>query len=107
MNFKDTQLQRCYDRNLVEAGDAAGDFRRIHALMATHDLFRMLEGAHSARVHETIEHLLSAGLRLELRRWYQRPDAKMDSTAVEFREQLCRFAGERLEITTEISHNPT
>jgi hypothetical protein len=107
VNFKDTQLQQCYDRNLVETGDATEDFRRMHALIATHDFYQMLEGAHSARVHETIEHLLSEGLRPELRRWYQHSGAGTDSTAIEFREQLSQLAGERLEITPEISHNPT
>ena len=106
VNFKDTQLQQCYDRNLLEAGDDSGDLRQVRALIATHDLFQMLEGAHSTRVHETIEHLLSAGLRPELRQWYQRSGGT-DSATVEFREQLSRLAGERLEITTEIPDNPT
>ena len=107
MNFKDTQLQQCYDRNLLEADDVSGDLRRVRALIATHDLFQMLEGAHSARVHETIEHLLSTRLRPGLRRWYQRSGAETDSAAVEFREQLSRLAGERLENAAEISRNPT
>jgi len=105
VNFKDTQLQKCYDSNLGEAGAASGDLRQVRALIATHDLFQMLEGAHSARVHETIEHLLSARMRPELRRWYQRSGAGTDSAAVEFRDQLSHLAGERLEITVEISHN--
>ena len=103
MNFKDTQLQQCYDRNLVEADDASVELCRVRALIATHDFFQMLEGAHSIRVHETIEHLLSAGLR----RWYQRCGAETDSGTIEFREQLSQLAGERLEMTAEISHNPT
>lgn len=107
MNFKDAQLQECYNRNLVEAGSAPEDQRRIRALIVTHDLFHMLEGAHSARVHETVEYLLSAGLRPELRRWYQRSGAGTDSAAIEFREQLSRLAGERLEIAAETSHDPT
>ena len=49
VNFKDTQLQQCYDRNLLEAGDASGDLRQVRALIATHDLFQMLEGAHSTK----------------------------------------------------------
>ncbi|HTQ51163.1 MAG TPA: hypothetical protein VMJ12_10660 [Candidatus Acidoferrales bacterium] len=107
MNFKDTQLQQCYDRNLVESGDASGAMRQVRALIATHDFYQMLEGAHSARVHETMEHLLSAGLRPELRRWYQHPGAGTDCAAVKFRDHLSRLAGERLEIPTEISHSPT
>lgn len=107
MNFKDTQLQQCYDRNLVEAGDASGDLRQVRALIATHDFYQMLEGDHSARVHETMEHLLSAGLRPELRRWYQQPGAGTDYATVKFRDHLSRLAGERLEIPTEIPHHPT
>ena len=107
MNFKDTQLQQCYDRNLVETDDVTEGFRRIHALIATHDFYQMLDGAHSASVHETIEHLLSEGLRPELRRWYHHSGAGTDSAAIEFRQQLSRLAGERLEITAETSRHPT
>lgn len=107
MNFKDTQLQKCYDSNLGEASDAAEDLRQVRALITTHDLLEMLEGTHSARVHETIEHLLSAGLRPGLRRWYQRSGVETGSAALEFRDQLSHLAGERLEITAEISHNPS
>jgi len=97
VNFKDTQLQLCYDRNFLEASDVSVDLRQVRALIGTHNLFQMLEGAHSTRVHETIEHLLSTRLRPGLRQWYQRSGAEQDSTTVEFREQLSRLAGERLE----------
>ncbi len=107
MNFKDTQLQQCYDRNLVGAGDVSGDLCQVRALIATHDLFQMLEGAHSTRVHETVEHLLAARLRPELRRWYQRSGAETDSATVEFREQLSQLAGERLENVAESSDHPS
>lgn len=107
MNFKDTQLQKCYDVQLVAAGETSDELRQVCALIATHDLFMAFEGAHSARVHETIERLLSAPMRPALRRWYQRPGAATDCSTVEFREQLSQLAGERLEITAEISHNPT
>jgi len=106
VNFKDPQLQQCYDRYLVDADDAAGNLRQVRALIATHDLFQMIEGAHSPRVHETMEHLLSAPIRPGLRQWYQRSGAETDSTTVEFREQLSRLAGERLEKVTERRGNP-
>jgi hypothetical protein len=69
VDFTDPQLQRCYDSNLGEAADSSDDLRQVSALIATHDLFQMLEGSHSSRVHETIEHLLLPGLRPALRRW--------------------------------------
>lgn len=106
MNFNDPQLQKCYDSNLREAGNASEDLRQVRALVVTYNLFQMLEGAHSARVHETIEHLLSTPLRPELRRWYQRPGAETDFAAVEFRDQLSQLAGERLEQAREIPHKP-
>jgi hypothetical protein len=106
VNFKDAQLQQCYDRNLVEAGDASRDLCQVHALIATHDLFQMLEGDHSTRVHETIDHLLSTRLRPGLRQWYQRSGAETDSATVEFREQLNQLAGEKLESVTEMPHAP-
>ncbi len=101
MNFKDAQLQKWYDRNLSEATDASEDLRQVRALIATHDVFLMLEGPHSERVHETIEHLLSAQMLPGLRRWYQRSGAGTDSTTIEFRDHLSRLAEERLEGTSE------
>jgi len=106
VNFKDIQLQQCYDRNFREAVDASGNLRQVRALIATHNLFQTLEGSHSTRVHETIEHLLSTRLRPALRQWYRRSGAEMDSATVEFREQLSRLAGEQLEKVTERRGNP-
>ena len=106
VSFKDTQLQQCYDRNFLDAGEASGGLRQVRALIATHDLFQMLEGSHSTRVHETIEHLLATRLRPGLRQWYQRSGAETDSATVEFREQLSRLAGERLEKATERPEYP-
>ena len=63
MNFDDTQLQACFERNLAEAGGASAELCHVRALIATHDWFRMIEGGHSSRVHETIDHLLSPKLR--------------------------------------------
>jgi hypothetical protein len=107
MNFTDPQLQQCYDGQPVEAGGDFADLRQVRALIATHDTFQMLEGDHSARVHETIERLLSAELRPELRRWYQRRGAGTNSAAVEFRERLSRLAGERLENSNKNPDNPS
>ncbi|HUE36448.1 MAG TPA: hypothetical protein VMO20_03575, partial [Candidatus Acidoferrum sp.] len=76
-------------------------------LLATYNWFAMLEGTHSARVHETIDRLLSAQIRPALRHWYGRSGLEMDSTAIEFRNQLSRLAGERLESTPEIPLNPS
>jgi hypothetical protein len=67
----------------------------------------MLEGAHSARVHETIDRLLSAEMRPALRHWYGRSGLEMDLIAIEFRNQLSRLAGEQLESTPEIPLNPS
>ena len=106
VNFKDTQLQQSYDRSFLESGDVSGDLRQVRALIATHDLFQMLEGPHSTRVHETIEHLLSTRLRPGLRRWYQRSGAESDSATLEFRERLSQLAGERLENVTDFPHSP-
>ena len=58
--------------------------------MATHDLFRMLEGPYSARLHETIDHLLSPDMRASLGRWYRRSDAETDSATIGFRDELSK-----------------
>ena len=99
MNFRDAQLQKCYDGQLVEAGETSDGLCRVHALIATHNMFQRLEGDHLARVHETVECLLSAELRPELRRWYRRPEVGADRATVEFRDQLSGMVGEQLENT--------
>ena len=81
----------------MESGDCSADCSSVRALIVTHDLFLMLEGAHSSRVHEVLAALLLPELRAELRRWYQRHGAQTDAAAVELREQLSRLAGEKLE----------
>lgn len=101
MKFGDAQLQECYDGQLVAASETSDELRQVCALIATHDLFMAFEGAHSARVHETLERLLSAKMRPALRRWYQRPGAGTDGATLEFRDQLGRLAGERLENANE------
>ena len=88
MNFTEPQLKKCYDRNFAAVTDLSSELRRVGALMAAHDLFRLIEGPHSPRVHETIEHLLLPGLRGELRHWYQRSGAAKDRAAIEFRDHL-------------------
>lgn len=107
VDFTDPQLQQCYASNFAAAGDLSDKLRQVRALIAAHDSFEMLEGAHSARVHETIERLLSPRLRSPLRRWYQRADADKDSGAVAFRNHLSQLAGEKLEHPTDIFQNPS
>jgi len=106
MNFTDPQLQECYQRNFAEAGNPSDELRQIRALITVHDLFQMLEGSHSARVHETIEHLLLPELRPTLRSWYQRSDADRNPAAVAFRNHLSRLAGEKLENVADNPHDP-
>ena len=103
MSFADTQLQACFELKLADqASGAPEDLREVGALIATHDWFRMLEGAHSDRVHETIERLLTPGLRQGLHRWYRSPGSNTGAAAIEFRNQLSRAAGEKLEQTKSL-----
>jgi hypothetical protein len=96
MNFTDPQLQKCYEASLAEPSTCPDDLRPISALIAAHETFRMLEGPHSARVHEVIENLLRPGSRAALRHWYQQPHAADDSDKADFRKQLSHLAGESL-----------
>ena len=107
MNFTDPQLQECYDRNFAEVVGFSDGMRRVCALIAAHDFFQMLEGPHSARVHETIEHLLLPGLRPGLREWFRLCSAETNPAAIGFREQLSHLAGERLEIPNGMLLNPS
>jgi len=103
MIFADTQLQACYELYLTDARGVSDELREVSALLATHDWFRMLEGSHSSRVHETIEHLLSPGLRPGLHGWYRRPGGDLGAAAIEFRNQLSQLAGERLETAKDLA----
>ncbi len=107
MDFTDTQLQACFELYHAEARGVSNELREVSALLATHDWFRMLEGPHSPRVQETIERLLSPALRSGLHRWYRHPAAKLGPAAIEFRDQLSRVAGERLEQAEDLPLNPS
>lgn len=96
LNFTDPQLQKCYESNFTRAGDVSDELSQVRALIVAHDLFEMLEGSHSSRVHETIEHLLLPELRPGLRRWYRRAEADEGSAAMALRNHLSQLAGERL-----------
>ncbi len=97
VNFTDAQLHECYDRNFAIGAGLSDETYQVCALIAAHDFFQMIEGSHSERVHESIEHLLLPGLRLGLREWYRRSGAEMNQAAIQFRDQLSQLAGERLE----------
>lgn len=97
VSFTDTQLQACFESNLADT-DANDELRQLRALMATHDWFRVLEGPHAQRVHDTIDLLLSRELRPSLHRWYARPGACLEGAeAVATRDHLSRLAGEKLQ----------
>ena len=61
------------------------------------DLFRLLEGAESPRVQETIRLLLSQELRPALRKWYEGSSGEMNWSALQFRDRLGELAGEKFE----------
>src|SRR5512138_1234104 len=97
VTFTDTQLQACFERNLADT-DATDELRQVRALMATHDWFRILEGPHAQRVHDTIDLLLSREMRPALQRWYGRPGASLDGhEAIALRDHLSQLAGEKLQ----------
>jgi hypothetical protein len=99
MTFTDAQLQKCYDQNFAQAKDGSEQLREVRALIGVYDWFQMLEGPHSSRVHEMVDHLVLPEARLGLREWFQRPGAETDSATVEFRTQLNRMTGEQLEVS--------
>jgi hypothetical protein len=107
MTFTDPQLQQCYARNFIGIIGLSNELNQVCTLLAVHSVFHMLEGPHSARVHETVDQLLSPALRPALREWYQRPGVKMDGASMQFRDQLNQLAGERLEDPEAVSFNPS
>jgi hypothetical protein len=106
VNFRDPQLQECYDRNLPTSTGFSDEQRQVCALIAAHDFFQMVEGPHSVRVHEAVDHLLSPGLRPGLREWYRRGSG-MDQPAIQFRDRMSQLAGEKLENGADIPLNPS
>lgn len=106
MNFTDPQLQKCYETSFAAVPDLPGEQRQVSALIAAHDLFRMLEGPHSSRVHEAIEHLLSPEMRPGLRHWYQRSEAENRPGGGALRDHLSQLTGEKLENRMESPHDP-
>ena len=107
VDFTDRQLQKHYETSLAAAPGDSSELCQVHALISTYDVFHMLEGAHSARVHETLAQLPSPEMRPGLRLWYQRVGAGNDPAANVLRDHLSELAGEKLEETTDISINPT
>jgi len=97
MNFSDPQLEECYARKFILASGYSDEVRQVCALIAVHDFFQMMEGPHSARVYETIDHLRSPNLRGGLRDWYQHCGVKLSPPELDFREQLSRLTRENLE----------
>jgi len=96
MNFTDPQLKKCYEASLAEVSSCPAELRSISALIAAHDAFQMLEGPHSTRVHEAIQHLLVPRSRVALRRWYKRAGASDTANTTELRMHLSQLAGESL-----------
>ena len=107
MNFEDSQLRECYERNLSEMVGCSEGERQVTAMIAAHDFFQMLEGPHSARVHQTIDRLLSPELRPGLRDWYRRSKGDLSAAALAFREQLNSLADEKLELEEDLPANPS
>gem|GEM_PF-1866141 len=105
MRLNDSQLPRCYESNRAASVNAPGEIHQIGVLLALHETYRMLAPPHSARVHETINHLRLPEARPALRRWYQHANGALDTAALAFRDHLNRLAGERLEAVEDNPHN--
>src|SRR5579862_6121326 len=98
VNFSDSQLQKSYDLNLAAAAGSSEAVREVCALIAVYDFYQMIEGPHSARVHEIMDRLMSPQLRSGLRDWYRQCGSRLNATAMAFRDQLNVLAGEKLEL---------
>jgi len=107
VNFSDSQLQKSYDLNLAAVIGSSEEVRQVCALIAVHDFFQMIEGPHSARVHEIMERLLSPQARAGLRDWYRQCGSQLNASAMAFRDQLNTLTGERLELEEDLPANPS
>jgi hypothetical protein len=95
IQFRDSQVQKCFERNMAEVADRSAQMSQVGALMAVCDMFRLVEGPHSPRVHEAIEHLLAPGLRPILRNWYRHLGLHLSRQETAFRDELSALANER------------
>jgi len=107
VKFSDSQLQQSYDLNLAAVIGSSEEVRQVCALIAVHDFFHMIEGPHSARVHEILDRLLLPGMRSGLRDWYRQCGPRLNATATAFRDHLNRLAGEKLELEEDQPANPS
>lgn len=96
VHFTDPQLQECYERNFIQGTGISADLRPVYALIAVHEVLRLVEGPHSPRMHAVVEQLLLPALRPMLRSWYRRSGPDDSSEEIELREQLSQLTGECL-----------
>jgi len=94
MTFRDTQLQKHFERVVSIMQGCPPDQLPICALLDAWHWFHLIEGDDSPRATEAIEHLLSPELRQGLRSWYRGHAENMNPAAVEFRDRLGMIAGE-------------
>lgn len=96
VHFTDPQLQECYERNFIQGAEISADLRPVYALIAVHELLRLVEGPHSPRMHAVVEQLLLPALRPMLRSWYRCSGPDDSSKEIELREHLSQLTGECL-----------
>lgn len=96
VSFTDPQLQECYERNFIQGAEISAELRPVYALIAVHELVRLVEGPHSPRMHAVIEQLLLPALRPILRNWYRCSSPEDNSKEIELREHLSQLTGESL-----------
>jgi len=95
VTFRDLELQQVFQRNFENAQDADSDTRKLCALFAALDWFRITEGEQSSKVQEVMGILLSPDMRTGLRSWYQKNGDDLNPMAMTFREKLSSLVGEK------------
>jgi hypothetical protein len=94
MTFRDSQLQKRYERVVSIVHGCPRDQLPVYALLDACQWFRFIDGDESPRAHEAMELLLSPELRPALRDWYHRLGDQMNPFAMQFRNYLSERAGE-------------
>ena len=69
--------------------------REVHALIAVHASYYELEGPNCPEMHEVMWHLLLPKLRLEVRRWIQKPASAVNAAGLMLKDDLAQFLGEK------------
>jgi hypothetical protein len=95
MNFTSSKMQNRFQEHFAATDGRCVEEREVHALVAVHANYYELEGPNCPEIHEVMWHLLLPKLRLEVRRWIQKPTSVVTAAGLNLKDDLAQFLGEK------------